>query len=613
MPGISIIYQKKGDRNIISNSFDEPDQEHQRQTLFRNDNFVLAFSGHEGYPRQCFEDIDTLIFVEGLVYNRTEPETLDLLSAIAKSYLEDQDYKTQIKAFINDSDGDFIVLIYFKKSGEFLVFNDRWGRLPAYYYNDNDMWIFSRELNFILKFIPYIGFDKVAIVEFLAFEYTLGDKTLIKNIYRVYPSHIFNLDLSEGKQEIRTEKVFDVNFEEELSGKTSRNECVERCKELFFRSMNDRVNRLRERKYKITADLSGGYDTRAVLGGLSKFNVNADYFCEILGDDESKIAEKAAGLYHHKANRVKASLNVDYADMGRITYMTDCTVNGRTALICYYNSLKKLELVGNVSANFMGFGGEFIRHPYIYRGHHKTLTDMLKDGIFVRFMKLKHACSIMNLDEEAFFNHLTAYFKGYPETSLRDKVKHFYFEYYNNLVNAGENRSRLHSWTVQPLWAKDLFVYEMKRIPTKYIGPLLFTKFLKEINPVLLNVPIYHNNIRLNSRVSLYWNALRYNVRSILFSYGYIYRLAHRVYDYKNKLKQSNVHKRIKRDIIESSKNLNLLSGYLNEKGIREFIKNEYTDVNLYQLMTIILYFKEIENRYGSKIRQASLQTKTYL
>jgi asparagine synthase (glutamine-hydrolysing) len=603
MPGISVIYHKNLDRSLISDSLNDPGQEHKRQKLFENNNFMLALSGSEGYPRQYFEDASTLIFIEGLIYNKSDSEVEGLLKAISKSYLENNDYKSQVKTFINDSDGDFIVLIYFKQLGEFIIFDDRWGRLPSYYYCDDDMWIFSRELNFILKFIPSIEFNKVSIVEFLVFEYTLGDKTLIKNIYRMYPSHMFNSKLSNGIPKIQMEKLFNVDFKEELLKTPTRNECIEKCKDLFLRSINDRVSKMRERKYNITADLSGGYDTRAVFGGLCKLNAKVDYYTErSILRDESESAEKVAALYNKKPFRIAASPNVNYSDMGKVTYITDCTVNGRTALFDYYGALERLKQVKDVSANFMGFGGEFIRHPYIYRGHHKTLPDMLKDGLFVRNIKIKYACLIMNLDEDAFFNHLTAYFNKYPEPALRDKVKHFYFEYYNNLVNAGENRHRLHFWTVQPLWSKDLLSFEMKCIPTKYIGPIFFTKFMKAVDPNLLNAPIYGKNIRLNSKVSLYTAALRYNLKNILLSYGHIYRLAFKVFDFKNKVKQSDVCKGIKKDILESYKNLNTLSPYLNEKGIHKFIENEYVDFNLYQLMTIVLYFREIENRYENKM-----------
>jgi len=604
MPGISIIYEKSLNKSLISDSLNVLNQEqnYKIQKLFENSNFMLAFSGYESYPKQYFEDGNIILLLEGLIYNKNDSEVERLLKAISKSYIENNDYKNLIKEFIDDSDGDFIALIYFKQLGEFIIFNDRWGRLPSYYYYDDDIFIFSRELKFILNFIPSIQFDKVSMAEFLIFEYTLGDKTLIKNIYRVSPSHMFNLRLSNGTPKIQMEKIFDVNFEESLTS-LSQNECVEKCKELFLKSMRYRINKMQERKYNITADLSGGYDTRAVLGGLCKLNAKVDYYTDYaITGDESEYAEGVAALYNKKPTRVIVPHNINPSGMSKITYMTDCTVNGWTALSCYYDSLERTKQVKYVSANFMGFGGEFIRHPYRERRHYKTLTRMLREGYFIRYIKIKQVCSIVNLNEETFYNYLTAYFDEYPEPTLRDKVKHFYFEYYNNLVNAGENRHRLHFWTVQPLWSKDLFGFMTKGVPIKYIGFNFFTKFLEAIDPKLLNAPIYGSNVRLNSKASLFKAALIHKLTDILFSNGHLYRLILKIVHLKSRVKHSDACEHIKQDLRESYANLNVLSSCLNKKAMHNFIKNEHVHTKLYQLMTLILYFNEIKNRYQYKI-----------
>lgn len=517
MPGVSLIYKKKLDQSLISDSL--ADLKHERnykvQKLIENDNFIFSFSGYEGYPNQYFEDDDHVIFVEGLIYNKSDSEIERLLKAISKSYIENDGGKNAVKEFIDSSDGDFIVVIYFKQIDRLVIFNDRWGRLPSYWYCDDDMFIFSRELSFILKFIPCIQFDKVSMVEFLIFEYTLGDRTLIKNIHRVSPSCMFSLTPSGDKPKVDVEKLFDVNLEESPT-KLSKNGCIERCRDLFFQSTNYRINKAREKNYKITADLSGGFDSRIVLAGLCRFNAEADYYTNsLVTGDQSEWAERVAALYNKKPIRIVASHDINYSDMSKITYITDCTVNGWAALSCYNDSLERTKHVKDVSVRFMGFGSDFMRKPYKVRGGYKTLADMLKDGYFVNYIKIEHACSITKLDEETFYNHLTAYFNEYPEPTLGNKVKHLYFEYQNNLVNAGENRHRLHFWTVQPKWSKDLFSFETKCIPVKYTGHDLFIGFIRAIDPILLDAPIYPYNVKLNPKMSLYMLSLRIKLMNI--------------------------------------------------------------------------------------------------
>jgi asparagine synthetase B (glutamine-hydrolysing) len=139
MPGVSVIYGKGLDQRLISKSLDdlkhEPNYEALR--LFGNNNFTLAFTGYEGYPRQYFEDEDTAVFIEGLIYNISDSQVEQSLKALSRSYIENGDFKNAIKEFIDSSDGDFVVVVYFKRLDEFIVFNDRWGRLPSYYYHDD--------------------------------------------------------------------------------------------------------------------------------------------------------------------------------------------------------------------------------------------------------------------------------------------------------------------------------------------------------------------------------------------------------------------------------------------------------------------------------------------
>jgi hypothetical protein len=69
----------------------------------------------------------------------------------------------------------------------------------------------------------------------------------------------------------------------------------------------------------------------------------------------------------------------------------------------------------------------------------------------------------------------------FPEQNDEDKVKHLYFEYYNKLVNGGEDRHRMFSWTVQPLWGKNLLAFEMQHIPRKMICYKFFVDFLGQV------------------------------------------------------------------------------------------------------------------------------------
>ncbi len=62
------------------------------EKLVDTSNTVAVFSGYEGYPRQAYEYDNAVVFVEGLIYNKSESEIESSLRTISKSYVENDDY-----------------------------------------------------------------------------------------------------------------------------------------------------------------------------------------------------------------------------------------------------------------------------------------------------------------------------------------------------------------------------------------------------------------------------------------------------------------------------------------------------------------------------------------
>ena len=557
MPGLSLVYRKGLNRSLALNSLIDLKHEpyYVIEKLIDNDNMTSVFSGYEGYPRKVYEYGNTVVSVEGLIYNKSETEIESSLVAISKSYTENNDYQTLIREFIDTADGEFNVLICSKSPEKFIIFNDRWGRLPSYYYYDDDMFVFSREIKFILPFMPSIEFDRVSIAEFLLFEFILGERTLVKGISKVMPSCVLNIEPSGSRIGVEINKVFGLNFEEPQKP-LPKDKCIEECKSLFLQSINDRVNKVQERGYNITADLSGGFDTRAVFGGLGQTGAKVDYYTDyMVTGDESEYAEKAV-----ERNSVK------FTGLG---------------------------------------GGEFMKRVPIAKKGYKTMTDMLKAGYFVGFGSIERICKVVKLDEKTFGNHLTEYFDGYPETTLKGKVKHRHFEYENKLVSAGEDRDRIHIWPVEPLWSKDLFSFVMKHIPEKYADGIgFYFRFLRAIDPSLVKVPIFSIKIRKDPRISFYRGYLFNWFLDILLRMARSSKIIRELlkrHRRRSLIKDGNEHEKIKQDILENYAQLNILATFSDKRGIHDFMEHSATS-HLYRLLSLTLYFKEIENRYGNKV-----------
>jgi len=605
MPGINILYKKE---SIINNSdinldYLKHENDYKYDFLVKTDHILIVYSGYDGYPIKYFENDDVFFCIEGLIYNKTNEKIDKDLISISKSYMCNNNYKQQIKNFTNDSDGDYIIYIYVKKTNNMIIFNDMWGRLISYYYDDDNIFIYSREYSFLLDNIPSIHFNKDAIAEFLVFEHTLGDKTLISDIYRSYPSLLSCITQSQDCINVKTEQLYTCNYET-ISDNISKKDAIKRCASLFLDSLISRIKKIKEEQYNITADLSGGYDTRAVFFGLCKLGADADFYTDyLLTGDESEYAKKVADLCNKEVKIINAYHHFSTQDMRKITYITGCTVNVMTALSCYHDSIERKKKINNISVKFGGFGGEFIRHPHKEGRGYNSIIDMLKDDIYIRKININNACSLLRMDVKSFLNRLLGYFDKYPESNVADKIKHLYFEYYNNSVNMGENRERLHFWTVQPLWSKDMLSFYLRNIPRKYIDYGFFIKFMTEIDPKSLNAPIYGSPIILNSKLSVFLFIFKERVKDI-FRYNRYLRKPMR---YIKKINKDNIitstnKEKIKDEIIKIYNSSNTLLSYLDKKSIQDFVESEHKKNNLHILLTLELYFSEIEKRFSSKI-----------
>jgi hypothetical protein len=616
MPGISLVYDvNKLDSDKVADSLaalkHEPNYE--TSNIYETPNFSASFTGYEGYPRQSFESEDAVYFIEGIIYNQDDANIADLLKNIAGAYQKGNDYRKLTGKFVDGADGDFNILIYLKKLDELLIFNDRWGKLPIYYFHDNDLLALSRELKFVLDFVPSVEFVKTSLADYLIFRHMLGDSTLFKNIFRLGPSGILYLKRSNHALVVNKEHSLDVNLTQSAVALSER-ECVKRCKDLFLQGIENRVKKLQARGYRITADLSGGYDTRGVLAGLEKIKAKVDFYNDPIRNYESKYVDALAVQYGFKPIRIEADRDIKLS-MSAITFLTDCNVDAQTALDRYQSSLSRARSIQEKSAKFMGLGGEVLRLVYKNVRGYKSMADMVKDSLFDSCgYSINQACSILNLDEASYYEYLTQYFNTYPESTLRDKSKRLYFEFTTHIDIVGEDRHRLHFWTVTPFWNKDLQAFAFTGMPIKYIGFGFNRKVIRAINPGILKVPLYINFIDLDSKLSVYRKALtislRMTVKNILRGNKSLYRLGVRIDKYiKNKqdkvlATKNDIYEKGQQEIMTSYSSLKILSSLFNKNAMLTLA--DANETRLFQLLTCVLYCTEIERRYGAKIHSKS-------
>jgi len=568
-------------------------------------NVATGFSAYEGYPLHTFDNENASVLLEGLVYDKSDQEIDDFLGKIADEYCQGKPYRERIAEFVENSDGDYIILIHFKKSGAIILFNDRWGRLPAFFFAENRLFAFSREIKFLLHWISRIRFDQIAMAEFLIYQYNLGEKTLVKGIKRLSPASLLEAKSLGDRICVTEETLLPVSFET-VDLHLTKSEIVGQCIRLFQGSLVVRAKKTMEKGLQIIADLSGGHDTRVVFGGLCQIGVP---FTPCTDDtlsvrartrDESLIARQLADSYGKMLCRFSASHPVqDFSRLRSITYLTDCAVNGLTAVVSYHDSLERMKSFASPTAHFMGFGGEFIRCPYRLKRHYPNIVAMLEDGVYHIWVPPRMALAITKLEPEHFRKSLQREVDRLPEREDSDKLKHLYFEFFRKLVNGGEDRHRRFSWTVQPLLGKNLLTFEMTNIPVETISYSFFIDFLRTLDPKLLEIPFYGDpNFRLGSRVGVFLHIAKMQMEETLANDRYVLKLyLWAIRRFRRSTKGGPLVDEIRRICQDP-----FVSLQFDGRAVEGFLLRSHSDIEAYQLLTLMSYIAEVGRRFGQKV-----------
>jgi len=160
--------------------------------------------------------------------------------------------------------GSFSIVIWNKKESKLMLVTDRFGTRPLYYAIKDGNIIFSSHARAILHYPDFPKkLNKYTLVKFLMFGKIgiLGDDTWFDGIKLMPPASI--LEFTE--KGIRLEKYWDLEYVSQLKEKNAVNMLVK----AFRHAVNKRANVVNASACIL---LSGGLDSRSVLGALSDEN-----------------------------------------------------------------------------------------------------------------------------------------------------------------------------------------------------------------------------------------------------------------------------------------------------------------------------------------------------
>ncbi|MEW5735388.1 MAG: asparagine synthase (glutamine-hydrolyzing) [Thermodesulfobacteriota bacterium] len=420
------------------------------------------------------DDPDLVITFNGEIYNYRElrhelgPENFSTTSdteVILKAY------RKWGEQCVDHLRGMFAFAIWDEQKQRLFCARDRFGIKPFYYYANDGKIYFASEIKALVPFLPEVATDLNGLKDYLSFQFTLGEKTLFKNVLQLLPAH--TLTWRAGRVCLRN--YWEVQFK--LDWNHTRLYFQEEIRRLLWDSINVHLRS----DVPVGSYLSGGIDS-SLVGGLArqiqeegpfhafhgKFGVSQEY-------DESRFAEAVARKYSMDLHEGDFTSDDFLQNISKVIYHLDFPVAGpgsfpqymvsRLAsrhlkvvlggqggdeifggyvryLISYFEQCIKGAIDGNMnSGNFVVTYESIIPNLALLRNYKPLLKEFWREGLFderdKRYFRLvnradgmKDAINWKLLEPYSAFETFRSIFwkKNVEKESYFDSMTHFDFK-----------------------------------------------------------------------------------------------------------------------------------------------------------------------------------------
>lgn len=328
----------------------------------------------DGDQPVCNENKTVWTVFNGEIYNHKDLR--EKLKDKGHSFYSESDTEVIVHAyeewgekFVRKLEGMFAISLWDKKNEKLLLSRDKLGKKPLYIHQNNNSLIFGSEIKSILKSGKYEAqLNKQAVNQFLAYGYCTGKKTLFRNIEKVEPGETLilkNDNLKRFKSEL---KPFNVS--------SDMDSAAERLRSI----LKDNIDNWTREKGDFSVFLSGGVDSSAVLGLLSRHkevNLKA-YTASFKGSKYNEVKTARAVTGHFGVDHEVVSLDINAVNMVEdvVGYFDDLTSDH--ANIPYYLMSQRSSSHSKVA--FTGSGADELyggyEHHYIMDKGNRYLKKM---------------------------------------------------------------------------------------------------------------------------------------------------------------------------------------------------------------------------------------------
>lgn len=219
--------------------------------------------------------------------------------------------------------GMFAIAIWDERKKKLFAARDRFGIKPFHYTVQNGVLYFASEAKALLPFLKEIDTDTDALSEYLTFQYTIGEKTLFRDIFALLPGHVLRVENGSFSKR----RYWDVQYEVDFDHSPGYFE--RRFTELLSDSM--RVH-LRS-DVPVGGYVSGGLDSSLIALLAAKLDHRSrdafhGRFLEYPGYDESQYATAVAELADMSLHMVDITAEDFRTHIGNVIYHLDFPVAG---------------------------------------------------------------------------------------------------------------------------------------------------------------------------------------------------------------------------------------------------------------------------------------------
>jgi len=219
-------------------------------------------------------------------------------------------YRAFGSMFASYLEGVFIIALWDSGRRRFVLTNDRFGLCPTFWAHFDSRLVFAPEVKGILSDPGFAKrLDKTALAQYMRFQHLLGERTFFEGIQMFPSASVMQYDLRAGLCQVEPYwSLGDIPARESVAF----DDAVAETGYLLRRA----VNRLAEGPYRLGVYLSGGLDSRTILGLIQERPVvSLTYGARNSRDVHyaRKIA-RATGSDHHWCEFKDGSWVIEQAD-----------------------------------------------------------------------------------------------------------------------------------------------------------------------------------------------------------------------------------------------------------------------------------------------------------